>query len=79
MKSYNYKLLTLLFVIVTASSTSNLQLPTNVEAKIIMLYPLSTSSIPTTQYSTSFTSNFTALPVFIYGINDYKLGNTMAN
>lgn len=64
-------------LLLTAASTSAFQQLTNIEAKTVTLYPLSNTSIPNKTYATSFSSSFSQPPVFVYGMNEYYLGNNM--
>jgi len=55
-------------------STTVIQKPANIDAQKHIIYN-NTVSMANQQFNLTFKSAFTADPVFVYGINDYKLGD----
>jgi len=55
-------------------STTVIQKPANIDAQKHIIYN-NTVSMANQQFNLTFKSAFTAVPVFVYGINDYKLGD----
>jgi len=61
----------------TALSSTAIQKPANIDAQKYILYN-STGSMANQQFNLTFKTAFTAVPVFVYGINDYKLADQFA-
>lgn len=71
-------LMTLLLLLPkTALSSTVIQKPVSIDAQKYILYN-NTASMANQQFNLTFKSAFTAVPVFVYGINDYKLGDQFA-
>ena len=51
--------------------------PTNIDAQKIICYN-NTASMANQQFNYTFKNAFTTAPVFVYGVNDYKLGDQFA-
>jgi hypothetical protein len=61
----------------TTLSTTVIQKPANIDAQKYILYN-NTASMANQQFNLTFKIAFTAVPIFVYGINDYKLGDQFA-
>lgn len=53
---------------------ATLERASNIRAGIASLYSSSTS-MPNQTYTISFGTSFSAIPIFVFGINQYKLGD----
>lgn len=60
-----------------AYATAVIEIPPNIDAQKCMLYNNS-ATMPNQQFNVNFKNAFTAIPIFVYGINDYKLGDQFA-
>ena len=66
-------LLTSTLVLATLANTFSR--PTNLEARHVVLYTLSSTSMPDQTFPVNFQQTFTATPTFAFGLNQYKMGD----
>jgi hypothetical protein len=58
--------------------TQAVSVPSNIEAQMIVLYKLSNATIPNQTFLLTFNlSNFSSIPSFGFGINNYVMGNSL--
>jgi hypothetical protein len=69
--------LLLAIIIEITLTAAAIQKPTNIDARKIICYN-NTPSMPNQQFNYTFQNSFTTVPIFVYGINDYRLGDQFA-
>lgn len=70
-----YWLVTSTLIIATSAGTTTLGKPTNIDARRVLLYPASSTTMPDQQFTVTFSLQFNATPIFAMGINQYKMGD----
>jgi hypothetical protein len=58
-----------------ALSAASLQVPPNIEARRVLLYALSNTTMPNQIFMIPFNVSFSTMSTFAFGMNQYKMGD----